>query len=454
MKTFKSINPYDQSIVRETVLHTEQEIEFLLEAAHKTYNNWKSTSFEHRGNRLNTLAAQLQASKEQLAASITEEMGKPITQSLSEIEKCAWLCEYYAENGASILADRNITTSASESFVRYTPMGVILGIMPWNYPFWQVFRFAVPALFAGNAVVVKHAPNVLGCSNAIEKLLVAAGFPEGLFSNLICEVDVVPQLISDKRIKGVSLTGSTQAGQSVGALSGKAIKPSVLELGGSNAFIVTEDADIEEAVECAWMGRMQNTGQSCIAVKRILLCEPIAGAFINRFKEKLQGHAVSDPTDNNTFFGPMARIDLAEQLKQQLDDSVKKGAQLVAGGQQEKAHFQPALIVDVPTDSRAFQEETFGPLATIATARHFDEALKLANQSDYGLGATIFCDKDQVDQYRYAIDLLDDGAVFFNNFVKSDPRLPFGGTGISGYGRELSVEGLRSFVNTKTVYVK
>ncbi len=452
MPIFKSINPFSQQEIEEFSTHSSAEIEFIIESASISQKHWRTTSYDHRAQILTKTANLLLARKNQLALTITQEMGKPISQSISEIEKCAWLCEYYASVGSDFLHDQTIETDATHSFVRYAPLGTILGIMPWNYPFWQVFRFAVPTLFAGNAALLKHAPNVTRCALQIEQIFLEAGIPEGLYSTVICEVDQVETILADKRIHGVSLTGSTKAGQSVAQLAGKYLKPSLLELGGSNAFIIAEDASLNKAIETAWMARMQNTGQSCIAAKRFILHDSMADEFIDKMLAKIKENPIGDPTEKSTFFGSLARPDLAENIENQVNRSVQKGAQLITGGQRDGAKFEPTLLDHVETNFAAFQEETFGPVATISRVNNIRDAVIVANTTEYGLGATIFTENPE--QHYKWINELKDGAVFFNELVKSDPRLPFGGTGISGYGRELAQQGLQSFTNVKTVYIK
>lgn len=452
MPIFKSIHPFTQQEIEEFSTHSLAEIEYLIESASISQKHWKSTSYDHRAQILTKTAHLLLARKNQLALTITQEMGKPISQSIAEIEKCAWLCEYYASVGSDFLQDETISTDATHSFVRYAPLGTILGIMPWNYPFWQVFRFAVPTLFAGNAALLKHAPNVTRCALQIEQIFLEAGIPEGLYSTVICEVDQVETILADKRIHGVSLTGSTKAGQSVAQLAGKYLKPSLLELGGSNAFIIAEDASLDKAVETAWVARMQNTGQSCIAAKRFILHDSMADEFIDKMLAKIKENPIADPTEKSTFFGSLARPDLAENIENQVNRSVQKGAQLIIGGQRDGAKFEPTLLDHVETNFAAFQEETFGPVATISRVNNIRDAIIVANTTEYGLGATIFTENPE--QHYKWINELKDGAVFFNELVKSDPRLPFGGTGISGYGRELAQQGLQSFTNIKTVYIK
>ena len=413
---------------------------------------WKSSAMRERSLLLRTLSEKLEQHRNELAQVMTLEMGKPIVQSRAEVEKCAWVCRYYAENAADFLEDKFIKTDARTSFVRYAPIGMVLAIMPWNFPLWQVFRFAAPAVMAGNACLLKHAPNTFRSGLWIERLFEEAGFPEGLFQNLLIEVDKVPNIIKDSRVNGITVTGSRTAGSAVGAEAGKHIKKTVMELGGSNAFIVLEDADLEAAVDTGIMGRFLNSGQSCIAAKRFIVVEAVAEAFIQRFQEKVEALKMGDPQDEATFIGPLARVDLAEAMESQVNESIEKGATLRCGGARKGAFYEPTILTDVTPDMPVFMEETFGPLAAITVAKDEAEAVALANQSAYGLGVTV-CTKDLA-RVAHLVDELQGGAVFFNELVKSDPRLPFGGTGISGYGRELSEEGIREFVNAKVIYVK
>lgn len=452
MKHFDSINPYTGERIETFMEFSNQQIESVLVNSEEAHSCWRSSRMKERSQLLRLLSEKLEEYKDDLALTMTLEMGKPIVQARAEVEKCAWVCRYYAENAADFLEDKFIKTDARTSFVRYASLGPILAIMPWNFPLWQVFRFAAPAVMAGNACILKHAPNTFRSALWIERLFQEAGFQEGLFQNLLVDVDKVPNIIKDSRVKGITLTGSRTAGTAVAMEAGKHIKKTVLELGGSNAFIVLEDADIDAAVETGIMGRFLNTGQSCIAAKRFILAESIANEFTQKFKEKVEAMQVEDPTEEDTFIGPMARVDLAEALESQVLESVDKGAKLLCGGERDGAHFKPAVLTDVRPDMPAFMEETFGPLAAITIAQDEAEAVAFANQSAYGLGVTV-CTKD-VARTSALIDELEGGAVFFNELVKSDPRLPFGGTGISGYGRELSEEGIREFVNAKVIYVK
>jgi succinate-semialdehyde dehydrogenase/glutarate-semialdehyde dehydrogenase len=386
------------------------------------------------------------------AETMTLEMGKPISEARGEIEKCAWVCDFYAENAERFLADEIIETDASESFVSHDPIGTVLAIMPWNFPYWQVFRFVAPTLSAGNTGLLKHASNVFGCATHIEELLLEAGFPDGVFQNLFIHHDKTESIISNDIVKAVTLTGSERAGKSVGALAGKYLKKSVLELGGSNAFIVLEDADMEQAVKTGVTARMMNSGQSCIAAKRFILVGDAYDKFLPAFIEGVNAIRKGDPADEATEIGPLARKDLADQVHEQLVKSVEKGAKIETGGNQDNAFHEPTVLTGVKPGMPAFDEETFGPLAAIVKAKDEDEAFELAADSSYGLGVTLFT--SDIEKAHRRISKVPDGAFFINELVKSDPRLPFGGTGNSGYGRELSREGIHEFVNKKTVYIK
>ena len=377
-------------------------------------------------------------------------MGKPIAQALAEIEKCAWVCEYYAENAENHLAREIIETDAQKSYVSYEPIGIVLAIMPWNYPFWQVFRFAAPALMAGNIGLLKHASNVMRSANNIQKVFERAGFPDGCFQNLVISSSKIEDILKDKRVKAVTLNGSKPAGSAVAATAGSEIKKSVLELGGSNALVVFKDANIAEAVKTCVQARFQNTGQSCIAGKRLLLHESIEDEFMEEFVKQVRELKSGDTMDEDTFIGTLAREDLAEDLEKQIQDSVKQGAKIVLGGKRDKAYFEPTIITNVKKGMPVFDQETFGPAMAVTTFKEDQEAIDLVNYSDFGLGVSIF-----TEDFTFAekiVPAFEDGAVFVNELVKSDPRLPFGGTKISGYGRELSSHGIQEFINRKTVY--
>lgn len=448
---FKSVNPWTGEVIARYRGHTDEEVREKIDRGHAAFKEWRETSFDQRSERMNRVADLLLERRDELARTITTEMGKPITEARGEIEKCAWACQFYAENAEEFLADELIETEASESFVSYDPTGVIFAIMPWNFPFWQVFRFAAPALMAGNVGLLKHASGVYGCAIEIEKLFRDAGYPDGAFQALIMGHDKTEMIISHEAISGVMLTGSEGAGSTVGSLAGKHIKKSVLELGGSNAFIVLDDANLEWAVETAVAARMTNAGQSCISGKRFIVTDGIYDRFMHAFIDAVKALKTGDPLDESTEFGPLARKELAEQLHQQVEASLEMGAKLEIGGSYRDSFYEPTILTDVEPGMAVFDEETFGPVAAVARVADDDEAFELANRSRYGLGVTLF--SDDVDKaLRYA-DRVGDGSYFINELVKSDPRLPFGGTRRSGYGRELSQEGIREFVNAKTVYI-
>lgn len=448
----RSINPYSGESLAEHTEFTSEEIDGALKTANLTFKTWSKTSFAERAGLMKNVAEELKLNKAEYAETMTKEMGKPISQAVAEIEKCAWVCEYYAENAESQLSPEEISTDADKSFISYEPIGTILAVMPWNYPFWQVFRFAAPSLMAGNVGVLKHASNVMMCANNLEKIFKRAGFPEGCFQNLVIGSDKVEHVIKDDRVKAVTLTGSTAAGSAVAAIAGREIKKTVLELGGSNALVVFEDANIEEAVKVCVQARFQNTGQSCIAGKRLLLQDTIADKFLESFKRQVEKLKTGDPLKEDTYIGVQAREDLAKDLEKQVQNSLKEGAKLLLGGKRKGAYYEPTILTGVTQDMPVFNEETFGPAIGVTTFKSEQEAVDLVNATQFGLGVSIFT-KD----FKKAHNLVpqfEDGAVFVNELVKSDPRLPFGGTKKSGYGRELSFVGIREFVNTKTVFFK
>ncbi|MEZ5016628.1 MAG: NAD-dependent succinate-semialdehyde dehydrogenase [Flavipsychrobacter sp.] len=452
MEKFRSINPYNNQVIEEFETYSESDINNAIELADNTYKQWRLTSFEERSKLFKKAANILRERKDKYARSIVLEMGKPITQAHLEIEKCAMVCEYYANNAANMLKDEVVPTDAEMSMVKYHPLGTILAIMPWNYPYWQVFRFAAPALMAGNVCLLKHAQNVIRCSLNIDEIFKDAGFPHGAFQSLIITSEQTVGVIEHKAVKAVTLTGSERAGKSVAATAGRNIKKTVLELGGSNAFVVLSDADLADAAKVGTTARMVNTGQSCIAAKRFIVMRDVAEAFTQLLKENIQALQLGNPLDETTGIGPMARLDLAEALDKQVQTSIEKGAKLLMGGKRTAATYLPTILTDVTPGMPAFDEELFGPVASIIVVDSVEEALKLANKSNYGLGVSV-CTKNATHAQLF-IDHSEDGAVFINSLVKSDPRLPFGGTKISGYGRELSEHGIKEFVNIKTVFVK
>lgn len=450
--TFKSINPHNSKEISTYAEHTKKEVNAILDNSVNAFEKWREIPIGERGKLLRNAAKLLRENVDTYARTMTLEMGKPIGESKAEINKCAWVCEYYAENAADFLADEIIESDATKSFVSHDPIGPVLAIMPWNFPFWQVFRFTAPTLMAGNTALLKHAPNVFGCAIHIEELIKEAGFPKGVFQNLVIHHDRMERIIASNTVKAVTLTGSEKAGRSVGSLAGKYLKKSVLELGGNNAFIVCEDAEMVQAVKVGVMARMLNSGQSCIAAKRFILVGNSYDKFVSEFVKQVESIKKGNPIDESTEIGPLARVDLADQLQKQVRVSIDKGAKLLTGGKQIGAYHEPTVLTNVQPGMPAFDDETFGPLAAISRAKDEKEAFELASKSKYGLGTTIFT--SDTERALQSISKIPDGAFFINELVKSDPRLPFGGTKYSGYGRELSREGIMEFVNKKTVYVK
>lgn len=447
-----SINPWNLREVERFKTHTPEEADAIVKAADAAFQSWRKTSFAERAVPMHRAAELLLERKKRYAEHITLEMGKPIREAIAEIEKCAWACNFYADNAADFLKPREVETDAARSFVTYSPLGVIYAIMPWNFPFWQVIRFAAPTLMAGNTALLKHAPNVVRCSLDIEELFADAGFPENTFRTLILDNDHASQVIEHPLVRAVSLTGSERAGVAVASTAGRVLKPSVLELGGSNAVIVLEDADIDAAVETGFKARFLNTGQSCIAGKRFLVAEKIFDEYVERFTAKVKELNFIDPMESASRIGPLARVDLAEGIERQVNESVQKGATLKLGGKREGAKYYPTVLTDVHPGMPAFDEELFGPVAPFVRVRDFDEAIALSNRSSFGLGVTVCTGNPE--QVLKRVHEFDEGAVFINELVKSDPRLPFGGIKRSGFGRELSAEGIHEFVNVKTVFVK
>ena len=449
--SIKTNNPFNNQSIKEYKLHSKEELKDILDTSNKTFYKWKKTAIKERCRLLMNLAQIIEDDKEDLAKLMTLEMGKPITQSISEIEKCITLCDFYATNAENFLADELIDTDASESFISYDPLGTILAIMPWNYPFWQVMRFAIPTLTAGNTAILKHAANVTGCALAIEKIFEKAGYPKGCFTTILANHDTVEDLIGNDIIKAVTLTGSEKAGKSIASTAGKHLKKTVLELGGNNACIILDDADLDKYLDTIVNARMQNAGQSCIAAKRFIVTENIYDTFLKQFKEKVAELKFGDPMDKETTLGTLARKDLAEILKKQIDESVKLGAHILIGNKQKEAYFEATILTEVTPEMPVFKEETFGPVAAIMKVKNAEEAFKIASDSKYGLGTMVFT--QSIETAQDYIDAVEDGAYFVNEMVKSDARLPFGGTKASGFGRELSKEGIHEFLNRKTVYI-
>lgn len=447
-----SINPWNLEEVERFQTHSEAETDAIIRSVDEEFHRWKKTPFSERARLLNRAAEILLERKKTYAEHITAEMGKPIVEAIAEVEKCAWVCRFYAERAEDFLQPRTIKTDAAKSFVRHDPLGVIYAIMPWNFPFWQVFRFAAPTLMAGNTAILKHAPNVTRCALDIEEVFRAAGYPENAFRTLILDNEHASQVIEHPLVRAVSLTGSERAGEAVASTAGRVLKPSVLELGGSNAVIVLEDADLDQAVDVGFRARFLNSGQSCIAGKRFLVADSVHDQYVAKFTAKVAELKFNEPTDAGTRVGPLARVDLAEGIERQVNESLEKGAELVLGGKREGAKYDPTVLTNVSPGMPAFDEELFGPVAPFIRIKDFDEAIALSNQSAFGLGVTI-CTGNP-DNVLERVHEFDEGAVFINELVKSDPRLPFGGIKRSGFGRELSAEGILEFVNTKTVYVK
>ncbi len=452
----ESINPSTDKLISTYATMTPKALSEAIEATHGAFKHWRQTDLTERSVRLKRLAEGLEKGKESYARLMADEMGKPLAQGRSEVEKCAWVCNYYAKHGADFLADESIDTEASRSWVSFRPLGVVLAIMPWNFPFWQVFRFAAPALMAGNAVLLKHAPNVCGCALAIESLCKEAGFPESLFTTLLIGTDLVGEVIGHPGVVAVTLTGSTQAGQAVAEQAGRMLKKTVLELGGSDPYVVLEDADVTQTVTTCVTSRLLNSGQSCIAAKRFIVVESVCEAFTEQMVEEMKQARMGMPTDEGVTLGPLARKDLRENLHRQVQESIRQGATCRLGAQLPDgpgAFYPPTVLTGVQKGMPAYDEELFGPVAAITEVSNEAEALRVANDSNYGLGAAVFTGDPERGR-RIALEELDAGCCFVNDFVKSDPRLPFGGIKQSGYGRELSYFGIREFVNIKTINVK
>jgi len=446
---FTTINPYTNQNIKDYQTNSDEEVKHIIEKAHETFERFKHQGPETRKEKMLNLSRILLENKNKCANLITSEMGKPISQSVAEIEKCALACEYYAMKAEQFLENVVVKTDTNSSYITHKPLGVIFAIMPWNYPFWQVFRVLAPNIMLGNSVIVKHAENTLGCGEAIQDIVEKAGFKSGTFSHVVIEENQTENIIAHKLILGVTFTGSTKGGSAIASLAGKYIKKSVLELGGSNALVVFEDADLEQTAETCLKARFQNTGQSCIAGKRLLIQETIYNKFLDLLLKKVKAINIGDPSDENTYLSVLARQDLAENLKQQLEDSLKKGAKLRYGGGQKNTYFEPTLVESDDLDLPVFTEETFGPLLAITSFKNEKDAVGIINRSAYGLGASIFT--ANLDRFNSMADQIEDGAVFLNDLVKSDPKLPFGGTKRSGYGRELGKEGILEFANIKTV---
>jgi succinate-semialdehyde dehydrogenase/glutarate-semialdehyde dehydrogenase len=454
--SLKSINPANgQEIAAYEEMSTD-EVNGIITAVNDAFNSWRKTSFSSRGELLKNAAVILQSNKEEFGRLMSLEMGKPYSQSLAEVVKCAKGCEYYADNTEEILADRIIETDASKSYVSHQPIGIVLAVMPWNFPFWQVFRFAAPALMAGNVGVLKHASNVQGCALAIEKIFVESGFPENVFRALVISSKNVESVINNPLVKAVTLTGSTPAGRAVASQSGAALKKTVLELGGSDPYVILKDADLDQAVEACVIGRLLNTGQSCIAAKRFIVVADVLGDFQERLIDEMKVKKWGDPFEEDIDLGPMVDESARDELHSQVVKSIEGGAEVLLGGavpDNPGAYYPATVLGNVRPGMPAFDEELFGPVAAVIAAENEAEAIKLANQTPFGLGAAVFT-SDIKKGEKIASEELEAGSCFVNDFVRSDPRLPFGGIKASGYGRELSSNGILEFVNSKTVYIR
>ena len=452
MKVIVTHNPYNGKKLKEYEKHSSEEVDIILQKSQKIAKNWKNASLEKRCSLLSKLAALLMKKQNSLSELMTKEMGKPIAQSKAEIEKCAWVCDFYAKNAADFLADAMIETSADESFISYDPLGTVLAIMPWNYPFWQVMRFAAPTLTSGNTAILKHAENVTGCALAIEELFIEAGYPKGCFQTILASHEEIERIIGSKYVQAVSLTGSEKAGISIAQTAGKNLKKVVLELGGNNACVVWEDANLDAYIDVMVKARMQNAGQSCIAAKRFIVVEDVYDNFISAFVDSVERLQSGNPMDESVYISSMAREDLAESVEKQVNDSILKGAKVILGGNRKGAFFEPTIISEVTAEMPVFKEEVFGPVAAIVKVKNREEAMTMAADSRFGLGTMLFT--QDIESARKMVGQVPDGAFFINEMVKSDPRLPFGGTKKSGFGRELSKEGILEFVNKKTVYLR
>ncbi|MBV9353992.1 MAG: NAD-dependent succinate-semialdehyde dehydrogenase [Chloroflexi bacterium] len=450
----RSINPATEEVVESFQEFSPQDVDRVLQQSHDAARAWRTTSFGERSARLQAVARILRTQKASWAELITREMGKPIVEAEAEVEKCAWNCDFYAEHAPRFLADERYETGAQESFVAFEPLGVVLAIMPWNFPFWQVLRFAAPALMAGNGAVLKHASNVPRCALAIEQIITQAGLPDGLFRTLMLPGSAVATVIADPRISAVTLTGSSEVGENVASLAGKHIKKQVLELGGSDPFVVLHDADIDAAAKVAARARNQNSGQSCIAAKRFIVETGVAEEFTTKFAAAVQALQVGDPFERSTNVGPLARGDLRETLQRQVEESLARGAHAVTGGgpiDRKGYYYAPTVLDEVSLEMPAFREEMFGPVAAVIPAKDADDAVTLANDTEYGLGANLW--SRDIERAKSLARRIEAGSVFINGMVTSDPRLPFGGVKRSGYGRELSHYGIREFTNIQTIVV-
>jgi succinate-semialdehyde dehydrogenase/glutarate-semialdehyde dehydrogenase len=449
---YQSVNPYTRQIMETFETITDRELSKILDKAELAFDKWSQTRFSERANMLNNAASLLEKEKEKHAEIITSEMGKPIRQSVTEVEKCAWLCRYYAEHGENYLSPMTIASTAQESQVWFEPSGIIFAVMPWNFPYWQVFRFLVPNLMAGNTGLLKHASNVPRCGIAIEELIHHSGAPDGVFMNLLIDYRQAESIISQRAVSGVTLTGSNNAGYRIAELAGRYGKKSVLELGGSDPYIVFESADLKKSSKTAIMARFQNNGQSCIAAKRFFIQDTVYDQFLELFKDEVLKIRTGDPMDPDTLLGPIAREDLLIELEEQLKLIQKSGGKIITGGKRispDSLILEPAIIIDLPKDSSVLKQELFGPVVPVFKFQSEDEAIQLSNDTPYGLAASVWT--TDTGQARRVASRLQTGMVTINGMVKSEPALPFGGVKASGYGRELSQFGIREFMNIKTV---
>jgi succinate-semialdehyde dehydrogenase / glutarate-semialdehyde dehydrogenase len=450
----QSINPFNNQLLASYEEITPVEVSAIIDQTFEAWQDWKSSTFPFRASLMNKAAVVLRSKKKELSELITCEMGKLIGEAEAEVEKCAWVCEYYAEHAENMLTDEPITTDGQKSMAIFQPLGPILAVMPWNYPFWQVFRFAAPALMAGNAGILKHASNVQGCSLAIEKVFIEAGFPQNIFRSLIIGSSKVEAVIANPKVKAVTLTGSEYAGSQVASAAGKYLKKSVLELGGSDPFIILEDANLDEAVKIGLKSRMLTSGQTCISAKRFIVSEKIISEFILKMKEEMKKYKQGNPIDPITTFAPLAGRNFAEDVHRQISLSVKMGADCLQGGElpAEGCFYPLTLLTEVNREMPVFNEETFGPIIAVITIRDDEEAIRIANDSNFGLGTSIWT--SNIDRGEKIAREIEAGAIFINGLVKSDPRLPFGGIKNSGFGRELSHYGIKEFCNIKTIWIK
>ena len=451
----QTLNPTTGKVTKTFEEYSSQQVSKIIDDVYESLLPWKNMSFAERSALMKNAAMILRNKKNKYGELLTREMGKPISQAIAEVEKCAWVCEYYAENASILLSEEIIKTDASQSYVRFDPLGIVLAIMPWNFPFWQVFRFAAPALMAGNVTLLKHASNVPSCALAIENIFQEAGFPYNIFRTLLIGSALVKEVITNAKIKAVTLTGSEPAGIQVAEACGKLLKKTVMELGGSDPFIVLDDANIDLAVRTAVPARNINNGQSCIAAKRFIVTEKNYREFENKFIELMKNVTVGDPMNSDTEVGPIAREDLLNELEAQIQASVQQGALVVCGGKRinrEGYFLEPTILSNVLPGMPAYEEELFGPVASLIKAKDEDHALRIANDSRYGLGASLWT--NDVEHAKELANVIESGSLFINGMVKSDPRLPFGGIKNSGYGRELSHYGIKEFMNIKTVWIK